>query len=100
MPDDCVAVMTPEEIAAVVSGAVERAIASRPLDAALLDARAAAFYLGVSLRTVESWVARRLLPTCELPPSNGGRRGIRRFRRADLERWIAAHRLGDSPSRT
>jgi DNA-binding transcriptional MerR regulator len=55
----------------------------------LLTPRQAARYLNVALRTLQSWQQRRIGP-----PSIKLLSGVRRYRKADLDQWIAEHREG------
>lgn len=53
----------------------------------LLTTMEAAAYLNVSRRTLSRWLAEGIGPPSIKLPS-----GARRYRRADLDRWIAEHR--------
>jgi excisionase family DNA binding protein len=53
--------------------------------AALLDGRATADYLGVSPRTLEAWRLRGV------GPAYVKLGGLRRYRRADLDAWVGRH---------
>jgi DNA-binding transcriptional MerR regulator len=55
----------------------------------LLTPQQAADYLNISLRTLASWRQRGIGPPSIKLPS-----GARRYRRGDLDRWIADHREG------
>jgi excisionase family DNA binding protein len=52
----------------------------------LLTTMEAAKYLNVSRRTLSRWLAEGIGPPSIKLPS-----GARRYRRADLDRWIAEH---------
>jgi DNA-binding transcriptional MerR regulator len=58
----------------------------RDQEAGLLTPPAAAKYLGVSLRTLQSWHERGIAPKSIKYPS-----GARRYRKADLDAYIAEH---------
>jgi excisionase family DNA binding protein len=53
----------------------------------LLTTMEAADYLSVSRRTLTRWLAAGIGPPSIKLPS-----GARRYRRADLDRWLAEHR--------
>jgi excisionase family DNA binding protein len=53
----------------------------------LLTTAEAADYLNVSRRTLSRWLAEGIGPPSIKLPS-----GARRYRKADLDRWIAEHR--------
>ena len=55
----------------------------------------AAEYLEVSENTVRVWRLRKGLPYVVLPPTNGGCRGVVRYRRRDLDGWLRRHRRVD-----
>jgi hypothetical protein len=56
----------------------------------LWDQRRAARYLDVSVRTLQSWHAQGKAPPSIKLPS-----GARRYRKADLDRWIQEHAADD-----
>jgi len=58
-----------------------------PKEEELLTPPQAAKYLGVSLRTLQSWHERGIAPPSIKYPS-----GARRYRRSDLDAYIEAHR--------
>ena len=55
----------------------------------LLTTEEAADYLNVSRRTLARWLAEGIGPPSIKLPS-----GARRYRKADLDRWIAEHQAG------
>jgi excisionase family DNA binding protein len=59
----------------------------RQPDEQLLTPQQAARYLNVALRTLQSWRQRGIGPPSIKLPS-----GVRRYRKDDLDRWIAEHR--------
>ncbi len=59
-------------------------------DEGLLDTNEAARLLGISPRTVQSWVRRGQLPHIKL---SEGKTGLTRFRPAALREWIAAREV-------
>ena len=56
----------------------------------LLDKRQAAKLIGIHPRTLDLWQNQRRIPFIKLGP---GRRGLVRFRRADLEAFLQSHRV-------
>ena len=92
MQPEPMVVLSLGEVERVVAGAVARALGTRKREGRLLDAGAAAEQLGVSREAIRRWVRSGRLPHVVLPPTNGGSRGVLRFRRADLETWVARHR--------
>jgi DNA-binding transcriptional MerR regulator len=56
----------------------------------LLTPPQAAAYLNISYRTLAAWRQHGIGPPSIKLPS-----GVRRYRKADLDQWIAAHREGD-----
>lgn len=56
----------------------------------LLDKNQAAKLIGIHPRTLDLWQNQRRIPFIKLGP---GRRGLVRFRRADLERFLQLHRV-------
>ena len=88
MSAEPVAVMTRQELVDVVAGAVAKAIGHRGDD--VLDRKGLAERLRVSEETVRVW-ERRGLPVVVLPGIRAGGRGIKRYRRRDVDRWLAAH---------
>jgi transposase-like protein len=95
---ESVAVLRPEELQRLVGEAVSNALAVRPVESAYLDVAGAATYLGVTQSTVARWL-RKGLPSFLLPPTNGGTRGVRRFCRGDLDRWVRQFRVDKRPGR-
>ena len=56
----------------------------------LLDKSQAAKLIGIHPRTLDLWQNQRRIPFIKLGP---GRRGLVRFRRADLEAFLETHRV-------
>jgi excisionase family DNA binding protein len=56
----------------------------------LLDKHSAAKLIGIHPRTLDLWQNQRRIPFIKLGP---GRRGLVRFRRADLEAFLQSHRV-------
>jgi len=81
-------VMARAEVEAMVAAAVEDELRKGGATR-LLRAEEAAEALAVSRRTLVRLVAQGL-PFVELPTEGG--RPLRRFRRRDLEAWVARHR--------
>lgn len=81
---------TPAELAALVEGAVKRALeqhappAAPPADADWMTLEAAAAMLGYAPGTLRK---RRDVP---FHRTGAGKSGRRRYRRSELERWIAS----------
>jgi excisionase family DNA binding protein len=82
MPDRTLLLVDPDELERRIEAAVRRGVEARPVAPQWLDSRGAAELLGVCTRTV-----RNLAKSGDLPASRLGTHW--RFRRADLEAWLA-----------
>ena len=60
---------------------------SKTCPAEILDDNSAAVYIGVEPRTVRSWRTHRGLPFIRITGK------VIRIRRADLDEWLARHRV-------
>ncbi|MFC1805401.1 helix-turn-helix domain-containing protein [Planctomycetota bacterium] len=92
MPDDAqqpVAVLAAGELRALVEQAVAHAL--RVQDREVMTRDEAAEFLRVSPRTLDRWEGKGLLRSVKLPPPNGTSKPVRRFRRADLRKFVDSH---------
>lgn len=82
--------MTPAQLERLVRDGVTAAL-RRSAECEYLDQAGAAIYLAVSEETIRRWRAKGL-PHYVLPPTKGGKHGVVRFRRRELDAWARKHR--------
>ena len=59
----------------------------------LLSKKQAAELLKVHPRTVDHWMAKKIIPYIKVPAGKGGRAGVVRFSLNDLEAFLNSHRV-------